>query len=153
MQKRWTGKNVDMDLLSDCIESFFKDRGFTTKRTQSAGERTFLLTPQYATKDVKEAMTAKTLGTIFWTPQFATNLKRPLHARIVGDCNDFVIELIASELTRRSTWLGMLTKSFGGGYLVLRSLRLQEALEKLENEFWVYIEDKVAHLAGSAKHP
>ena len=40
---------------------------------------------------------------------------------------------------------------FGGGYLVVRGLRAKEALEKLEREFWVYVEERVAQLAGSAE--
>jgi hypothetical protein len=45
----------------------------------------------------------------------------------------------------------MLTKSLGGGYFLLKGLKLQEELEKLEREFWIYVEDKVAQLAGSAQ--
>lgn len=129
MEKRWTGKNVDLDLLREHIEDFFKEKGYTTERIEHAEERTISWAPQHAPKNVKEAMTVK----------------------IVGDSNDFLIKFMASELSRRSIWLGMLSKSLGGGYLLLRSLRLRETLEKLEREFWVYIEDKVARMAGSAK--
>ena len=63
-----------------------------------------------------------------------------------------MVEIVASERTRGSIRLGMLAQLFGGGYLVVRGLRAKEALEKLEREFWVYVEEKVAHLAGSAEH-
>jgi len=129
MQRRWGGKNVDLKKLSGCVEDFFKDKGFVTEKNESVEEHT-----------------------ISWAPQSVKNMNKTMKVRILGDPNDFVIELMASESTRRSLWLGLLTKPFGGGYLVLQSLRLREALEKLESEFWVYIEDKVAHLAGSAEH-
>jgi len=129
MQTRWTGKNVDLDKLSECIEEgFFRDRGFSTERTESEGERAIL-----------------------WTPQRAINMRRAMMVKIVGDSNDFMIELKASELAGRSIQLGLLTKIFGGGHLAIRGLRLKEALEKLEREFWVFVEDKVAQLTGSAK--
>lgn len=129
MQNRWTEKNIDLDLLSNRIEDFFKDRGFLTKRTQSEGERT-----------------------IFWTSEATTiRLKDPMRAKIIGDSNDFVIELVASELTLRPIRLGLLTKSFGGGYFALRGLRLRETLQKLETEFWAYMEDKIIQLTDSAK--
>lgn len=126
MQKRWTGNNVDLDLLGDCIEDFFKGKGFVTKRTKSEGEQTIL-----------------------WVPWPAT--MKPMTAKIVGDSNNFVLELKTREFTRRDIQLGMLTKSIGGGYFLRKGLRLREALEKIEREFWVYIEDKVADLAGSAE--
>lgn len=130
MQKRWTGKNVNLDLLSECVEGFFKDKGFLTKSTASAGERTILWAPQNTSKDIKGTMTVK----------------------IVGDSNDFVIEILARERTRRSIWLGMLTKSIGGGYLILRASRLREVLQKIETEFWAYIEEKIANLGKSTGH-
>ena len=128
MQRRWTEKNVDLDLLSDCIEDFFKNRSFVTKRTESQGERTIL-----------------------WQSERAAKAEKPISARITGNSDDFTIELKASELTDRSVRFGMLTKSIGGGYFLLKSLKLREALEKLEKEFWIYVEDKVAELAGSAQ--
>lgn len=128
MQRKWTEKNVNLASLSDHVENFFKDRGFSTEKEESAGEYTIL-----------------------WAPSRVGITRDAMTVRIFGDPNDFVVEIIASERTRRSITLGMLTKMFGGGYLVVRGLRAKEALEKLEKEFWVYMEEKVAHLAGSSK--
>ncbi len=129
MQRRWTGKNVNLALLSDRVEDFFKDRGFSTEKEESAGEYTIL-----------------------WAPPRVRSMRDAMTVRILGNPNDFVVEIIASERTRGTITLGMLTKLFGGGYLVVRGLRAKEALEKIEREFWVYVEEKVAHLAGSAEH-
>jgi len=130
MQRQWVEKNVDLKLLSECIEDFFKDRGFKTRKDESAGKYTIL-----------------------WTSQRVRNMRDAMTASVFGDSNDFVVEIIASERTRGSIRVGMLTSAFGGGYLALRGLKAKEALEKLEKEFWVYIEEKVANLTGSAEKP
>jgi hypothetical protein len=77
-------------------------------------------------------------------------LEEPISVRISGDPSDFTVDLKASELTARPIRTGLLTKSLGGGYFLLKTLKLQEELEKLEKEFWIYVEDKVAELTGSA---
>jgi len=127
MQRQWTGKNVNLALLSECVEDFFKDRGFSTEKDESAGEYTIL-----------------------WAPPRVRNMRDAMTAKVFGNSNDFVVEIIASERTRGSIRLGMLTQLFGGGYLVLRGLKAKETLEKIEKEFWAYVEEKVTHLAGSA---
>jgi hypothetical protein len=71
--------------------------------------------------------------------------------RIAGHPDDFIVDLRASELVTRQVRIGILTKPIGGGHYLLRSLRLQEELEKLEKEFWIFVEDKVAQLAHSAQ--
>jgi len=130
MQSQWIGKNVDLKLLGECIEDFFKDKGFKTTKDESARKYTIL-----------------------WTSQRVRNMRDAMRATVFGDSNNFVVEIIASERTRGSITLGMLTKAFGGGYLALRGLKAKETLEKLEKEFWTYIEEKVAHLTGSAEKP
>lgn len=126
MRRRWVGKNVDLALLSQRVEDFFKSKGFKTKKDESA--------------DGYE---------LSGTAQHVRDVRGHIAVRILGNSNDFVIEFVASERTRRSIMLGFITTMFGGGSLILRGLRLQEALEKLEREFWVYAEDDVAHLANS----
>ena len=128
MQRKWTGKNVNLDLLSQSIEDFFKSKGFVTKRTELRREYT-----------------------IVWTSILApSNLRDLTRAKVLGDSNNFAVEIIASELTMRAVRLGLLTKSIGGGYFALKNLRLKETLEKLENEFWIFVEKKIADLEGSA---
>jgi len=127
MQRQWTERNVNLAMLSEFLENFFKDRGFTTKREESAGEYTIL-----------------------WAPPRVRNMRDAMTVRIFGNPNDFVVELIASERTGDSVRLGLLTKLFGGGYLVLRGLRAKEVLEKIERDFWAYVEEKVTQLAGAS---
>ena len=128
MQRTWTGKNVNLDLLSQSIEDFFKSKSFATKRTKLEREYT-----------------------VVWTSMLAPrNLKDLTRARVFGDSNDFTVEIIASELTTRDIRLGLLTKSLGGGYFALKNIRLRETLEKLENDFWIFVEGKIADLERSA---
>ncbi len=129
MQRQWTGKGVDLALLSEGVEDFLKDRGFLTEKEESAGEHKIL-----------------------WVSPNARDMRNAMTVRIFGNPNDFRVEIIASERTSGPIRLGLLTRLFGGGYLVVRGLRAKEALEKLEREFWVYVEERVAQLAGSAEN-
>jgi hypothetical protein len=130
MQRRWRGKNVDLDQLSDCVEDFFTGRSLLPTRTQTAEERT-----------------------ISWFPgHTGARLKEPVAVGITGKPADFTVDLKASELTAGSIRIGMLTKPFGGGHLLLKAVKLKEELERLENEFWIFVEEKIDQLAGSAQH-
>ena len=129
MQRRWTGKGVDLDSLCSYVDDFFTNRKLLTEKSESSGERTLLVHSKHATRKWGE----------------------PISLRITGNSDDFMIDLKASELAARTVRAGMLTKSLGGGYFLLKGLKLQEELEKLEREFWIYVEDKVAQLAGSAR--
>lgn len=127
VRSQWVGKKVDLALLSRCVEDFFKGRGFRTKIDELVGEyKILVISPR------------------------AERVRGDVDVRISGDPNDFVIEFSAGEGARFSIKLGFLTTMIGGGSILLRGLKLREALEKLEREFWVYAEDSVAHLADSA---
>lgn len=126
MQGRWVGKNVDLALLSERIENFFKDKGFKTAKDWSP--------PEY---------------TISARPQRGIGILGRVIIRVLGDSNDFLIEFSTSGHSRSAIRSGFLTTMFGGGILLLRGLKSQEALEKLEKEFWVYVEEAVMHLIKS----
>lgn len=129
MQKRWRGKNVNLDQLSDSIEDFFKSRSLVPRKAETAGERT-----------------------ISWFPGYrGARLKEPVTVRITGKTDDFTIDLKASELTADSIRAGVLTRPFGGGYFLLNAVKLKEDLERLENEFWIFIEEKIDQLTGSGR--
>ena len=126
MQERWVGKNVDLPLLSEHIENFFRDKGFRTTKDGSA--------PEYT-------LSAK--------PQHSVSIIGHVTVKILGDPNDFLIEFSTSGHSRSTVKLGFITTIFGGGSLVLRGLKSQEALEKLEKDFWVHVEDVIVHLTNS----
>jgi len=125
-QKRWTAKDANLDLLTENIESFFKSKGFKTKRNVS----------QQGYK-------------ISTVPKHVRDVKAGIKVTILGRPHDFMVELSVGETSRFSTMLGLSTIPFGGGTLVLRGLKLQEALQRLEKEFWVYVEDTIPYVTGS----
>jgi len=126
MQRLWVGKNVDLVLVSERIENFFKDKRFETKKDWSAPEYVISAKPQYG---------VGVLGRVI--------------VRVLGNPSDFLIEFSASDHSRSAIKLGFITTMFGGGSLVLRGLKSQEELEKLEKDFWIYMEEAVTHLINS----
>ena len=125
-QRRWTAKDANLDLLTEKIESFFKSKGFKTRKNVSPN----------GTK-------------ISTVPKHVRDMKAGIKVTILGRAHDFMVELSVGETSRFSTMLGLSTIPFGGGTLVLRGLKLQEALEKLEKEFWVYVEETIPYVTGS----
>lgn len=127
MQAAWVGKNVDLALLSVYVEDFLRTNGFRVRKDESPRK-----------------------CIIFGTKKSPRGLSVDVTVNIVGDSNDFVVELLAGERMRSSIKLGFLTTVIGGGPFFLRALKSQEALEKLEKEFWPYIEETITRLTGSA---
>ena len=127
VRSRWVGKNIDLALLTRHIEDFFKRREFKTKINESMGNYKILFMPQHA------------------------NIYENAEVTISGDPNDFVIEFSAGKKARSSVMLGFLTRIIGGGSIFLKNVKTLETLEKLEKEFWIYVEDLVAQLVDSAR--
>lgn len=128
MQRQWIGKNIDLALLSKYIEDFLKDNGFKTRKNELLRE-----------------------FKIFGTLRHSRNLRLEVTTRILGSSNDFVIEFLAGKPLRRSIMLGYITTMMGGGIFLLRDLKSKELLERIEREFWMYIEEAVTRLVGSAE--
>lgn len=128
MQREWIGKKVDLMALVKLLEDFFANRGFSIKRDECAEK-------------------LKIRATL---PHIPKGERARLEVVISGNSNDFTIELIGSERAHASMKLGLLTTMFGGGNIVLRSLRSREILDKFEREFWAYVEETVAQLVNSA---
>ena len=127
MQGRWCGKNVDLAILSERIENFFRDKGFRIIKDLSEPE-----------------------GKILAKPPKGIGILGRVTIRVLGDSNDFLIEFSTSNHSRSAVKLGLITTMCGGGNLVLRGLKSQEALEKLESDFWIYIEEDITRLINSA---
>jgi hypothetical protein len=126
MQGRWVGKNLDLALLGERVENFFEAKGLKITRERSASEY---------------KVSAKT--------QPGVGMLGPVIVRILGDSNDFSIEFLASERSRSVVKFGFITSMFGGGSFIRRGLKSQEAEEKLEKDFWIYIEEAIVQLVKS----
>lgn len=124
-QKRWVEKNVNLNLLSENIESFFDGKEFETKKDKLAEGYKISIVPQHV-----------------------RNMKDDINIKILGHSDDFMVEFSTGELSSSSTMLGLSTVMFGGGIFVLRGLRLRKTLERLEKEFWVYVEETIADMVS-----
>jgi len=127
MQRQWIGKNVKLPLLSEYIEEFLRARDFETSKKELKNE--------YRISGTLQNSHGSTGVTV----------------RIYGNPNDFVLELVPMEVARLSKMFGSITTLLGGGTLFLRGLRSEEVFGKLEGEFWLFVEETVARLVGSAK--
>jgi len=128
MERRWAMKNVDLYTLTMRMGDFFKDRNF-----EVLGEKT----PTNYQVTAGNSPSFKLLGVATVT--------------IEGEPNDFFIKLELVEKKRRYSKLGtFFLNLFGGGYLVLRETKSEEAWMKLEKEFWPFVENLVLNLTNSA---
>jgi len=127
MEKQWIGKNVNLALFSKNIEDFLKAKGYKTVYRESEKEYRISATLQ------------ENIGST------------GVLVRIYGNPSDFVVELGLAGEARLSRVLGSVTALFGGGSLFLRGLRSEEALQKLEEGFWLFAEETVTRLVDSTR--
>lgn len=123
MEYRWVGKTVDLQELSKRVEEFYKSKGFETKLEYSDGF--------YKVNSVLRI----------------ENKLRISSARIHGSPNDFVVEFLSGKGERFSNMLVHWAAMFGGGVFMLDGLRSQEFYERLERDFWIFVEKAVGQLA------
>jgi hypothetical protein len=111
--KRVYNCKVDLLPFSERIKRFFKSRGFEASIVK--------LTNGYLIS-VRKSFTER------------------LRVRIIGNPGEFLVELSTEEGSDASIMFGGLTTIFGGGGLFLRGIRSRELLEKLESDFFSYVE-------------
>jgi len=128
MESHYVNRNVDLSLLNEWLERFFKEKGFMTLSEETdEGYR------------------------IFAKPRHIHDIIGKVSVFISGDPNDFVVKFYSGAFSGSLVKFGNLTTLFGGGIMVLRGLKSQEAEEKLERSFAVYLNESVNSLAGSAR--
>ena len=126
MQSRWVNKNMDLASLSTQIIFFFEERRFRVER-----------------KKLKKGYQ------IECRPEVVDDLIKGVTVKILGEPNDFAIEYQDMEQTHTVTMLGRIMSLFGGGILVLKGLKSQEAQKKFENKFWSFIDKTIATMVDS----
>lgn len=125
MYKQWVGKNVNLDLLVEGILRFLERMGFKCGGSLK-----------------KEA---RVTGKLFHVEIRCGSAV----VRVSGHPNDFSVEFdVGSSRLLFDSGVTL----FGGGVILLRKLKAREALERLEREFWLFMEDAVAHLEGSGRN-
>ncbi len=120
MRRRWVGKDISLRWLYDLVEGFFQSRGFKTKIKESSGRHMFSALPPKGSA-IREA----------------------INLEISISLDGLEVDFIAGGKADSSIKYGMLTTLLGGGGMLLRGLRSQEAIYRLENDFWVYVSEKM----------
>lgn len=129
MKNQWLGKNVDLGMLAERIRPFFPEVDFDT-----------------TVERIREGYVIQAVSRI-------PNMKLEIGVWIEGGPNDFTVEFSAGGKRgyfSPSMILGNLTTMFGGGYLISREAKRQEALDILERDFWRHTQMRVADLVDSA---
>lgn len=114
MKRRWIGKEIDLSLLVKRIVLFLSSRNFRTFTSKK--DNMFVILGRSTSGDV------------------LVNIK--------GVSNDFTIELVAVGKPSDAT-LGALISFIGGGGLLLRRLKSEEAVERIKNDFWGFVENEL----------
>jgi hypothetical protein len=130
MQKNWKEKNIDLVLLTTRIGDFFKAKDFQAIKGEIPTGY------QILAED---------------SPYFKIN--GYITVTVEGASNDFVVkfDLCTKDKNRGISPSMFLESMFIGGYFILKRLKSDEALLKLEKEFWIYAENAVLQLSNSAK--
>jgi hypothetical protein len=126
MQSRWIRKNIDLKLLCEILERFFEDKGFLTNMQCSSDEDEYK---------------------IIAVPKSVHNLREHVEVIVRGEPNDFLVVFEAGRRSRSFVKLGWLTSSLGGGWLLSRGLKSLEVLQKIEEDFWRFLDEKIDFLS------
>lgn len=126
VEKRWVNKNIDLNLLCDQLEGFLRKKGFKTSKSHMKSGF-----------DVVGAFPRELYS-------------YEILVQIRGSLDNFVLKLTLKDQAGVFQKLSSLSSLFGGGALVLKSLKSQELFDKLEEEFWVFAEETVEKMAANA---
>jgi hypothetical protein len=128
MNKRYTNRNVDLALLSQWVQRFFRRKEFRT--VEEAEDETFRVVAR---------------------PTYVHEIVDTITVSISGSSDDFKVGFYIGARSEVLMKIGQLASLFGLGVLFLRGVRSDEAGEKLGRDFWVFIEEKIDRIANSAK--
>jgi len=121
--KSWVGRHVDLKLLSREIERFFRKKRFKTIITK-----------------IEKGYSVRT------SPPSHATIYGVVDVKVEGKPSNFTVTFLASKHTRSAIRLGFITTFIGGGNLLLRGLKSQEALDRLEKEFWIHLEEVIGRI-------
>jgi hypothetical protein len=132
LRKNWTGRNVDLPLLTTRIGDFFKAKDFDAIRGEIPTGYQIL---------AQDSPFYKIIGCMSVT--------------IEGKPNDFFIDFVL-DVDQKKRGLPrsiFFEQMLFGGYLLSRKIKSEEAWSRLEKEFWVYVENVVTQLVNSTENP
>ena len=133
MQTRWLERNADLKKLYEKIEYFFRRRNFAVKKEIS--NNSYHLFAMLEKEELKR--------TIIVT------------VTITGQPNDFTVDFMCPSLSERRKRLLRLFSPFllmiGGGIFILQDFKIMDFLEKLEDEFWFFMDKAVDEVSSPPK--
>ena len=126
MKRQWKGNNVNLSVLANSTAQFFKENLCNVSIIKSENFR------------------------IVVQPKRSTEIVEKIEVFIEGQPNDFSIRFDMGSHSRALVRYGTLVSFLGGGFFVLKGLKSQESLEKLEKKFWLYVSEQIWKLTNSA---
>jgi hypothetical protein len=123
LETRWKDMEIDLLSLSECVQDFFKGKGFHVVANKSDNEYRIVVKPRVGHKVIEN-----------------------IYVNIIGGPNDFAVKFSAGSRSHVLTFLGSLMALLGGGTFAVRGFKSEEALDKLERDFRVFIAEKVWQL-------
>jgi len=131
MEKTWTDKNVDLELLTTQIGNFFKEKDFNAIKGETPTGY------QILAED---------------SPHF--RLDGYVSVTIEGNPNRFTVKFEPGRKEKKFSNLpDKLTTMFIGGYFLTKRLRAEEDWMALEKEFWRRVDNAMLYLNNSLPDP
>lgn len=120
-------KKIDLSELSNYITGFFQRKDFSVS-----------------------IFNIKNGCKISAKPKAYSDIKGKIIVEIKGKPHSFSVTFNVDSFLGRFTVLGNFLTLIFGGYPILRELKSRENLERVEKEFWVYINDVIEKLVGDS---
>lgn len=120
LKYRWIGRNVDIDQLVEAIIVFLKGKKFKIRRD-----------------DLESS--SRVLG-IHRTPEGEI---RRVAVTISGSPQDLIVELKVGDDPSLLLKFSSMISLFGGGLLLVKKRKIADFYQKLEDEFWRYVERRI----------
>ena len=129
LQTRWVGKNVDLNILGECVRNFFVGKGFSTTEVKTEEGIEILCT--YGKGNRGRCVKIAVKGS---PDDFSVNFETP-----IGD--ERPLKFFSPFLTL--TGLGLFWS---------KKIKVYEFYKGLEEEFWTYLDKVVSEITVSSKN-
>jgi hypothetical protein len=129
MKFRWTGKNVDLALLTESIGVFLMSKGFLKRRdvAEKRNERVLTYSLEREGKPVVASV------------------------RICGLPDDFEVDFLIDRRAETMARLGILSTFLGSGFYMRGRLENVAYVERLEGDFWDYVGEEIKRNSQNTK--
>jgi len=128
LKSEWKTVSVDLSVLTEKIVEFFSSRDFTVLVDKS--EKGFRCTI---------------------IPKIHHKILDKITVNVCKTAENLTVEFTAENLSHSLVRYGNLLSLFGGGVIFLKGLKSKEELEKLEEDFWWYVDQLINHLQVTSR--